>query len=72
MYAPTQDTACAFHLDGWHSHPGCVCVLLSPPGHSHGLVYCQTCRVAADLEAVGVRITLASSGRHAEKKEGAR
>ena len=69
MYEPTRESSCAFHLDGWHSHPDCVCVLLAAPGHTHGMVFCTTCRVAADLEAVGVRVTLASSGRHAEKEE---
>ena len=62
VYAPFDGSACAFDLSGWHPDPGCICVVFAPSGHSNGVIYCQTCKVAADIEAVGGRCTFESSG----------
>ncbi len=63
VYEPFDGAACAFDLSRWHSGPGCLCVVFAPSGHSHGVIFCTSCKVAADIEAAGARVTFASSGR---------
>lgn len=75
-YATTTHSACAFDAGEWH--PNCTgVVVIAPPGHSHGLLYCPHCRVAADLEACSQKISIESSwyrrkpyGTESAKKEG--
>lgn len=62
VYTPFDGSACAFDLSRWHDGAGCLCVVFAASGHSHGVIFCTTCRVAADIEAVGSRCTFNSSG----------
>ncbi len=62
IYHPFDGAACAFDLSQWHADSGCVCIVFAPSGHSHGVIFCTTCKVAADIEAAGSRITFRSSG----------
>lgn len=61
-YQTTYDSSCAFDLSQFHSDPGCECVLIASVGHSHGLIYCRTCKVAVDVEAFGRRVTIQTAG----------
>jgi hypothetical protein len=58
----TEHSSCAFDLSKFHPDPQCVCRIIPASGHTHGLIYCETCKVAVDVEAFGIRIVVPASG----------
>lgn len=54
--ATAPEIVCAYDCSDFH--PGCPVTLYTPPGHSHGLLWCPKHRVAIDLEACATRCTL--------------
>ena len=62
VYEEDAGSACAFDLSRWHEDPGCVCVVFAPVGSSNGVIFCTTCKIAADIEAAAGRISHRSAG----------
>jgi len=58
----TTHSSCAFDLSGFHPDPSCRCYIIPAAGHSHGFIYCETCKIAVDVEAFGTRIAIGSAG----------
>ncbi len=58
----TTHSSCAFDLSGFHPDSSCRCYIIPAAGHTHGFIYCETCKIAVDVEAFGTRIAVRSAG----------
>jgi len=63
--AARDETSCALMIpEGWHQGPDCVRQIIFCGASGKGLVaVCQTCGIAADLEAIAIRVSLETCGR---------
>ena len=70
MYDKIEEEESSYGLDfgGFHSSAGCDCYVIPADGHTHGFIYCRSCKVGADLEAISEKITHTSAKFKREKE----